>query len=380
MKLVAPTRVKAALAAIREAHPYAASGAVARSTRADVDSHALWVRLMALGGAERDAAIKALSRREESLLLYGARARLANDPALALLADVFTIRALTTRASIAWEAWLASNGNNAFRDAAEAATAGGPAARTARLLLSVQRPLDEVCRLYCTQALPFHAWSSQPEVQLDRPSVLSRIIRQRLLRFEFVHAVVEREGMQTLEAWLEECLVDSDRVNWFGRYLSETDPRRWGREDAILLRILARFQPPDKKQPFWDGVPTAAVTAFNNWLKDRALTHLLGEGERVQFWRQFLPQMVRCEDSRCGEAVFICFDQWFAVQFKAMGRATYMFHMSDRMLLRRHAGNVLYARILDRQAYAVGRYEHRGEYWQATARAEVLRVLRELSS
>jgi len=308
------------------------------------------------------------------LVLYGARVRLADPNALTALGIVFESRTPPDHGLLAWEAFLASDGAAAFREHARRYVFGRASSRAWRVLVGSKQPLLEASRLYLNQATPFAAWASQQEIQLEKPTVLVRQLQRLLLEPATLREVVAREGTTCIEAWIDGCFVESERVLCFRRYLVEIPAKGWPRDDQVIRRILDRFDLPGRARPFWDGFPVAIINAVNNWLKDRSLTDLLGEGDRVQFWREFLPWIVSCESSKGEEAVFIRFKEWFAVQFKVMGRATYMLDRTHWTSLRRLDASSLYTGILAKRS--IGRYEHRGYYWQESARLEVLRVMR----
>jgi hypothetical protein len=88
----------------------------------------------------------------------------------------------------------------------------------------------------------------------------------------------------------------------------------------------------------------------------------MGEGERVAFWRDFLPQIVGSIPTVARDAVFIVFKKWFAVEFVSMGRATYMFPLGQLKRLSKLSGYTLYNAVLTTPA--IGSFKHQGINWQ----------------
>jgi hypothetical protein len=366
--------VRIALDAVREAHPYTASGTIYKSARSDADATAIWERLLSLGQAELASAIQLLSVHDEGLMMYGARARMDSVDALRILERAFELRSFQDRGLVAWDAFLASNGAMAFREPARRYVTGIKPIRAWRVLANAKNPLLEAARLYIHQPVSFSEWLAQPEIQLDKPHALVRHLQRMLLEPETLRDIVEREGVDRVNAWIDDCFVESERVTCFRRYLSEIPSQKWSRDDAVILQIVRRFDVPARGRPFWDTVPDDIAAAFTNWLKDRSLTNLLGEGERVTFWREFLPWMTDVVESRGKEAVFLVFENWFAVQFKEMGHATRMFSRDYLSGMRQKKEGWLYTRVLKERR--IGRYTQQGQVWQDSARMEVMRVMR----
>lgn len=374
MKLPGPNRVLRALESIRVAHPYAASGAIAQGTRADSDASAVWARLLSADGVQRDSEIERLTSLEESLVTYGASPRMGSPDALAVIGRVFKIRNPTAAGSVGWTAFLLSNGHSDLRPAASRFIEANQDIRAWRLLVQSSKPLEDACALYWSEGITFDKWIDLPTVRLSKSPLVRKALQRRLVEPHVVDDVVSREGIDTVERWVDDVFVDSEIVAWYRSYMEQTHTNNWALGNPILHRILDRFGAPSRGRPFWEEVSADAINSFEHWLKNLELTQQLGEGERVKFWRGFLPWIQFSVLARDEDAVFICFKTWFAVQYVAMGRATYMFDRRYLGALKRLTGTALYREILNTPA--LGRYAHRGYFWQWSAEGEVKRVLR----
>jgi hypothetical protein len=228
----------------------------------------------------------------------------------------------------------------------------------------------------------FARWVAQKDIDLAEHESVMLAAKRLFLSRKYVTATRKREKAATITEWLDAAFIDSERVAWFANYLIDIHGSRWHVTDPILRLIVDRFEVPKQHRPFWDSLPASVIAAVELWLKDVELTRLLGdnEGPRIQFWREFLPRMAGSAKSKDGAAVFICFDNWFAVQFRDMGKATYMFLGQRGLLMRmgRLYESKLYAAVL--QEPNVGRYTHQGYSWQDRARSVVRSVLSRYSS
>lgn len=378
MRFNRPTVVRTALVFIEKSHPYAASGRIARSDRADRDSNAVWERLLPLAGDALRAAVRSLTKHEERLILYRAGGRLGDPPCLEVLAVIFELRSPAGGGRVAWEAFLRTNGRTAFATAARdyAAKPGQPSGWSE--LANGSSPVERACDLYSRGQSRLAQWVSSAEIRLPETGQFVRNLKRNLLVPRRLPHTLRRESTTVLDTWLDEVFLDSERVAWFRAYLSVTDKRLWQLDDPVLVRILRRFESPSRKRPFWDKVPPDVVKAFELWERNVELTRLLGEGPRVEFWRAFLPMITESFQPACQDAVFICFHNWFAVQFIEMGRATYMFERRYLSAFRKLNSNSLYRAV--RENVCVGRYTHMGWYWQVTAESEVKKVIRNQNS
>jgi hypothetical protein len=380
MRLHPPIRLLGALDKVIEAHPYAASGTVARTARADRDSALLWERLTSLDPERLHATVRALEKRDERLLLYSVSGRLNDTASREVLRCVYGQRKPATHDAIAWWALLLSNGAADFREAA-VRFASGPTARPMwRQWVSQARPLDSIASHYKWSKGAFDRWVKSHDVGLESRSDFQSLIKRTLLEAKHLCDTCTIEREQVVLEWTEEVFSFAEREAWMVSYLAETYRRRWSTQNAIVASIVKRYGTPEQDRPFWNAISADVKRAVETWLKDRELTARLGEGEhgeRVAFWRQFLPFATNLFVSRCETAVFIRFDRWFAVQFVYTGRATYLFDNSHLMVMRRRESNGLYSTVLTTPS--LDKYEHRGRFWSASAEAVVRRVMRRMS-
>jgi hypothetical protein len=358
-----PKRVQRSLDLLVETHPYARSGIVAKSARADSDSGIVWSKLLS-AGASLDGVIRGLSKLEESLVVYGALSRLENDT-LDILTSFFRLRRPERAEKLAWYCLLLTNGREDFRDLALGYIQRTGKAEMIEVAKSPQ-PLSSLGSVYLRSSSMLEGWSSRQVVALP---ILNRKFKRLLLENPHKRTTLEIEGIDTVDEWLQEVLLDSERVRWFRDYLTESETLEWPIDDPVLSRIVSRFKEPSDGGIFWLGVSGEVVQAFERWLLNLKLTDFLHEGERVQFWRHFLDRMTDAFESRDRTAVFVCFPNWFAVQFKEMGRATYMYKQEYFRRFRYLDDVSLYSALLGNNWS--GRYTHQGQYWQWRAKAEV---------
>jgi hypothetical protein len=376
MKLPGPNRLLIAVENAAQLHPFARSGAVAAGARADAETSLVWDRLRTASVEHRDAAVRALTKREEKAVLYGAPSRFEDPVCLQILGRLFVIRD-PDAGRVAWEAFLLTNGQADFRRQATRLAESHGEVRAWPLLARADRPLDAAVELYLRSPDTFEVWVRGAAIELHGSRLVTRALRRMLLSSGNHALLVQREGLKTIEAWLSADLIDSERITWYRSYLLGSDARAWQVDDPILTRILERFLPPVRGRPFWEGVPESKRDSFELWLRNVELTRLLGEGPRVAFWRVFLPWIDQSLGHRSRNAVFVCFDNWFAVQFVEMGRATYMFDRSFLSLFRSLDEQSLYRAVLE--SPALGRYTHQGWYWAERAESVVRSVLRDRS-
>lgn len=367
-------KVHEALERVRMAHPYAASGGIAPSPRVTSEAAALWTRLLELDSSALDQAIVNLSEYDVRVVLFAAAGRLGDPRPLDVLERVLVVRRLLRVGEAGWLAYVVSNGRTSFRRSA-CHYAESESGREVWIdLAQSAAPLDRAVERYHQSGLVLAKWLELPEVALSGKSLVVKRIRARALSQRYMIPTVARESPETLVAWVNQVLTDQERIRWYRDYLNATHTAPWDVANALLIAIMERFGDPDPERTFWAGVSGEAIRAIERWIRNVQLTRLLGEGERVDFWRRFLEHIRETLESASGEAVFICFDDWFAVQFRQPGAATYMFsreHLERLRDLRRYR---LY--VMVRLTPRIGRYEHRG-FWQPAAEAEVRRVLRE---
>lgn len=372
-----PIKVLGVLTSILELHPYSVSGVIVDSARSRSDAATLWRRLVSLEGTARDEAIQNLAVQELRLILFAASGRLSEADALGLLGRIFELHEGLEGGSVGWRAFLLTNGARSFARVAARYASGYPDRPLWGKLVDSEQPLGTAIQEYLRSGLVLKAWAAREDVALAEDGRLfKRLQRFALLEGDFRRDILSREGAKTVVSWLEEILIDSEQVEWLSSYITESHRGRWPLDDPFLSRVTHRFGKPDASVSFWAGLPEEVRVAVDLWVKDRDLTLLLGEGERVTFWRRFLPQMTGAHASRVGGVVFICFPEWFAVQFKEVGRATYMFPNTLLSGLRRIRDDVrLYNSVLENRASMLEKYDHRGFTWELAATAAVRRVL-----
>ena len=365
-----PKMAVAALERVKAAHPYAASGVVAPSARTDFDSRAIWDALLAAPIGSLPKRIATLSTLQVSLLLYGAHSRLADPKSLQVLAALFEQHEPQRAGRVAWQALLLSNGGPEFRNPARAylISIDSPWKR----IVDDERPLTKTLSVYLNARRKFDAFFDDGVFPGGHPEI-TRVIKRALIWPPFQDRVLEKEGIPTIDGWLNEVCVDSERVAWFRNYVERGATVEFPNSDPVMNSIAGRFGEPSQGGSFWSGISQRAVDAFERWLRNLQLTHSLGEGERLQFWRGYLDRMTQTVESRGRTAVLICFPGWFAVQFKEMGKATYMFNQAHLAAFKKFDDVSLYRAVLTQRS--IGRYTHMGSYWPYTARGVVNALL-----
>ena len=371
-----PKLVLDALRQVQQDHPYAVDGEIVESPRANADADALWERLLSLERGELDAVLSGLTGHEVRVALFGARTRMDDPRCLAVLARLFSLRNPESAGSLAWDGWLLS-GDPGFREAASAYVQEHPARTLWPRLLRSASPLTEAIRALEQGKVRFDRWISLPEVGLeDRPLVTTRL-RRLLLQQEHVAATSQREPHAAIIQWVNSLMPADEREAWYRDYLCTTYKNNWPKGSAVLEAIIDRFGRPESERPFWSTIPADVRREVTAWVNGGIITQLL-KGRRAEFWLRFRYDIVRLEESRSRDAVFVGFDSWFAVQYKEMGRATYMFRIDQWNRLRWMDEPGLYKEILERyhEGRYLGRYEHRADDWESGAQDEVMRVMK----
>lgn len=373
MSWPAPVEVKRALTRVRSAHPYAASGRIARSETADRDSSDLWHRIIALPAVEWPNALNQLTRLEIGLLAYGASARIGEARALDVLRAAVRTIATFAMHRVVFEAYVITSGDATFADSAIAhAEVAGP--KLWRFVAGSNDPLHSLRVAYEASSLRLEGWLESDDVRLSRSSHVRRVLRRELLRPPNVSAIVAREEAGEWERWHALEFPGDAGIDWYVAYMRAETAHRWMADDVVLRAFHRVHGAPSATSRTWEKVPVELSERFALWLLNANLTDVLGETDRVRFWRGFLRSIVACWPSRDSSAVFVQMKGWFAVQFVEMGRATYMFLGEVPRPWRHLDIDDLYFQV--RQGGRVGRYEHRGRDWQADAHREVLRVTR----
>jgi hypothetical protein len=334
----------------------------------------LWDRLLVLNGEGLARAIVELTDRELRIVLFGAGPRISEPRALNTFAEIMRLRSPSVPPRLAVYAYIVSDGDRRLSESAAKA-----AAREAVVLLWIDivhrpDPVARCCELFLEQRYVFDEWVANSDVQLNRSRAVSSAIRRRLLEPARVLSLLKHEGTDTLVGWLAEVYSEGEQEHWFAGYLALTDARAWDPRDPVLNEVLKRFLPPERERDFWKRVAPERIKLFQQWMRNRELTQFFGEGDRVNFWRLFLPWIEACPASRSRNAVFVRFENWFAVQFVATGHATHLFKLSQWNQLRSLDGNALATRVRElahRKDVWIDSYEHRGYWWADKAEAIV---------
>jgi hypothetical protein len=242
-------------------------------------------------------------------------------------------------------------------------------------------PAERVADAFLLQRTNFESWFASEGVQLAAYTRFARLVQRLLVEPPLLSSSDRRIDAATIDQWASTAIPADDRVSWQKRYLEATCGNPRSPDHAVLDRIVKEHRLPESKQRFWEGVSAAAIVDVERWFKDQQLTDLLGEGERVRFWRAFLPYIASLVASRDRQVVFVVFDKWFAAQFVNSGVATYLFPRSLLSTLRRHGQWPRIARhVLDLRSRRLGRYAQMGDFWQCGAQREVRRVMLEVES
>jgi hypothetical protein len=341
-----------------------------------MDAASLWERLVPLHGPALADAVDALHGIEVRILLATARPRLGSATALEVLATVLERRQPDDAGALAWEAYLLSDGHPAFQHVAQ-----GYVRQRAREypawdhLVRRGPPSEAALALYHAQQHGFERWSAAPDVALDRWPEFTRRLQAAILAPGTLARLDRREPSAAIAQWAQVAVRAGDRETWYAAFVEETRTNPRPLDHAVLSAVLERFGEPAAGRPFWSGISEAARTAFGLWIMNGRLTHLLGEGERVQFWRRFLAQIKRPYKNRDGQVVFIDLDGAIAVQFVHTGTATYIFPSSAFRHVSRGSDSEVRRSVYDNSHRSLASYEHRGHSWRWSAEAAVRRVL-----
>lgn len=375
-----PIRLQAALAAVIEAHPYTSRGELTPSARLDSDAVMLWSRLAHADHDRLDQLIDALTSLEVRILVASARSRMRNDRTPKIFAKVLERFRPENFLSLAWDAFLLTDGHPAFRakaqEFADLHTATRP--QWQRLAVGV-KPTDAAVSLYETQPEPFEKWIESSALQLNRWPDLVRGIRIALLNSEGVARLDRREPSQSVERWVQTVIAANEREAWYAMFLHQTARNKRSPKHAVLESILARFNEPENGGMFWQIVSDTGRAAFKLWLMESRLTQLLGEGERVDFWRRFLPQIAKVWANKEKRVVFIDLGSAIAVQFIDAGTATYLFDRPNFKRVSRGIEKEVKKSVYGNASKSLGSYEHRGNSWQFSAESRVRQMLASVS-
>lgn len=374
MMLPGPRSVRAALDRALQMHPYAATGRIARSDRADREARELWERLLACTNLEREAVVAALSPHQVRLVAYGGSARLRDPGAIAIVTSIARNHPFSHRLRIVFEAHLLFAKEGGLRSAALVYTESRSRPPLWQVLAESEHPLTIAADWYHASDVALNEWVSLPEVRLEWSPALHQALRSFLIAPDRVHRTLARDGLRSVQDWIElEGALDAQE-RWFTGYLQRDDVHRWAPRDAILDMILRRFGSPADGGMFWTRLNDEQLgRRFRRWLVEHDLTAVLGDSDRLSFWREFLPEIRRCVPTRDRAAVLIQLPECYAVQFVRTGKATYLFEGPIRHAWKELEEADLYSRVL--RARSIDKYEHRGQLWRSTARHTVRKLL-----
>jgi hypothetical protein len=373
----APVQLLESVKRVARDHPYSESAPLMMEGRVLADAGALWARLLAATPDKVSSVLGSLSRLEMRLLVASAVSRISNPRCRAILVQGFQISGDNQLQALLWEEFLLDP------DDAELRSVGREIALRTRLTLwkelaASEVPAERAAEAFLGQRDAFEGWMTSDGVQLAAHERFARRVQWMLLEPPLVSQTDKRLAPAIIDLWACTAVPPDDRVGWQGRYLAGTLGNPRPHDHAVLERIITEHGLPEYQRRFWEGTRPAVIADVELWLKDRRLTEFLGEGDRVRFWRRFLPQMTGSFASGDREVVFVVFEKWFAVQFVDPGVATYLFPKSLLWSLRREAQVVrTRRRVWHLGSRALGRYAQMGDYWQVGAESEVRRVMRE---
>jgi hypothetical protein len=324
--------------------------------------------------------IAALSRLEMRLLVVSAPVRISDPRCRKILAVAYEHSCDKQLELLLWESFLLGPAESELRRLArDIAHRGRPLLW--RELATADVPSERAADAFLRQAAAFEEWFASKDVQLAPCERFARPVQRMLLERPLLATTDRRVSAATIHHWALTAIPADARVGWQKRYVEATCGNPRAHDHTVLTWIVDEHGAPEGRRRFWEDVAPAAIADVERWLKDRQLTELLGEGDRVRFWRRFLTQMTGSSASADGHVVFVQFESWFAAQFVDAGVATYMFPSQLLWSLRRDREFLrIRSRVWAWQHRALGRYEQRGDSWQFAAEREVRRVIRELES
>jgi hypothetical protein len=368
-----PTRLLKSLEAVRVAHPYGETSPLTMGGRVEADAAALWNRLLGLPAEQLDQAIKRLAKLEVRLLIASAPARIREPGVLAVLSALYARTADKGLAALLWESFLMNPEAPELRRSVQSLVTLPGTPSFWKALAGATVPSQLAARTFLQQSMPFDDWSKRSDVALARFKRFCRLVQAHLIEPPMLARTDRVVAHQVVDTWASTAIEAQERVRWQQRYLVETHGHPRPLDHSVLSRVVDQHDVPDAQRSFWATLPDHVRLDVGEWLKDRQLTQLLGEGERVEFWRRFLPLMIDSIASDDGLVVFVMFEKWFAAQFVNAGTATYLFPRTLLWSLRKNGDDEynIRRRVLRFQEKQLGRYEHRGYSWETYAESEV---------
>jgi hypothetical protein len=371
-----------------DAHPFGmAGGWQVDSAAARQRAERLWAALCALRDGKRLTVIRALDTSEVRLLAYTARARFEQPECLEVLASLIQERDVVDASALSFEAFLYTDGSPSFRTGALAFARMHSTASALFVDIAQSESADSaVAAKYMAQSNAFGDWVASHSVGLSRYSAFLLRVQQNLLREINSAARVEQiERQDVVEYWLtlttQAHRTVADTAYIIGAHqvhLARSQRLQpWPVRHAALESLLKRQGQPNDSSQFWSSLPAAVRRSVELWLLERQLASFIGEGDRLDFWRQFLPYMQSARENRDKQVVFIRFEEWTAIQFKNTGTATYLYTLAQSRGWDRYREQELQGLVRRHADKALGSYMHRGhvEHWQSRAAHEVRTVL-----
>lgn len=371
LALPGPVRLLASLEAVQQAHPYSEHAPLVGGARLDADAAALWKRLLDAPASELARVIARLSKLEFRLLVASAKVRGADRQAQVVMAHAYRFSRDGSLATILWECFLLAADGTDLRDVAREIVGAPGSPALWKHLVEAKQPSLLAASAYLEQRATFEQWMASSAVKLADLPRFHRLVQRRLLEPPLLQRLDRGMDHATIDAWASTAIEAPERLAWQRTYLEATYGHPRALDHTVLERIVDQHGLPEGGREFWETVSERAIAGFNAWLNDRQLTQLLGEGDRVQFWRRYLPQMKGSYASHDGNVVFILFEKWFAAQFVRPGTATYLFPIKYKLSLRRDDEHSIQQRVRRNQEHKLGRYTHQGYYWEVRAETEV---------
>lgn len=379
MANAARSSLEAAVRRALDLHPFGRSGAIAEgSGRVRDGIQAIWATALETHGARRQTFLDSLSKTERRLLLAGVRTRLDDKAAVQVLDDVYRKDWDERQPSIGYLLFLTESGREPYRRYLAQLgplPAGSPIDAS---WFGAVDPLESILSTYLRGKQGFDEYFRVQFGALDGNARLRRVLLVRLFNGPHLGAAYAREGGK----WLGE-VVETGEVeiaHWYRVFLIATSKQGWPKSCPLMRQILRAHGDPEERGKYWQSLPEPVWRAVRAWKLegdlDRFFTSDGDQGRRLRFWRRFLQEMTAVLPAGENDALLICFQGCFAVQFREMGRATYGFKKGALARTLDLTSTALYRFVLDRSDIALIRYTHQGHFWEAEAEAQVRAMLR----